>query len=61
MTDLIENVWQGKYGDHVIKVAHLTPDRTGYEGHPTREGAAVQGADLAEFIRTEFPELVPAN
>lgn len=61
MTDLIENQWNGKYGNHVIKVAHLTPDRTGYEGHPKREGAAVQGADLAEFIRTEFPDLVPVN
>ena len=61
MTYLIETVWQGKYGDHVIKVAHLTPDRTGYASHPTREGAAIQGADLAEFIRTEFPDLVPAN
>ncbi len=61
MTDIIENVWQGVYGEHVIKVAHLTPDRTGYEGHPTREGAAVQGADLAAFIKAEFPDLVPAK
>lgn len=61
MTDLIENKWKGVYGEHVIKVAHLTPDRVGYEGHPTREGAAIQGADLAEFIKTEFPDLVPAN
>lgn len=61
MTDLIENKWQGKYGDHVVKVAHLTPDRTGQSGHPKREGAAKQGAELAEFIKTEFPALVPAK
>ena len=61
MTDLIENKWNGMYGDHVLKVAHLTPDRTGYEGHPKREGAAIQGNELAEFIKTNFPELVPAK
>ena len=61
MTKFIEEDWQGQYGDHVIKVAHLTPDRTGVGGHPKREGAAKQGAELAEFIRTEFPELVPAK
>ena len=58
MTKFIEEDWHGQYGDHVIKVAHLTPDRTGVGGHPKREGAAKQGAELAEFIRTEFPELV---
>ena len=58
MTKFIEEDWQGQYGDHVIKVARLTPDRTGLGGHPKREGAAKQGAELAEFIRTEFPELV---
>ena len=61
MTSLIEDEWQNKYGNHIIKVARLTPDRTGYANHPTREGAAVQGAELAAFIRDEFPELVPAN
>ena len=58
MTDLIENQWKGQYEGHKILVAHLTPDRTGYEGHPTREGAAQQGKDLAEFIRTNFADLV---
>jgi hypothetical protein len=61
MTSLIENEWGGKYGDNIIKVAHLTPDRTGHEGHPKREGAAIQGKELAEFIRTNFPELVAGN
>ena len=61
MTSLIENEWGGKYGDHIIKVAHLTPDRTGHEGHPKREGAAIQGKELAEFIKTNFPELVAGN
>ncbi len=56
MTSLIEDEWQGKYGDHIIKVVHLTSDRAGYANHPTREGAALQGAELAEFIRNEFPE-----
>ena len=58
MTDLIENRWKGQYEGHKILVAHLTPDRTGYEGHPTREGAAKQGKDLAEFIITKFADLV---
>ena len=58
MTDLIENRWKGQYEGHKILVAHLTPDRTGYEGHPTREGAAQQGKDLAEFIITKFADLV---
>lgn len=61
MTSLIEDEWQGKYEDHVIKVARLTPDRTGYANHPTREGAAIQGAELAAFIKAEFPELIPAS
>ena len=56
MTALIEEEWQGKYGNHTVKVARLTPDRTGYANHPTRDGAAVQGVELAEFIRKEFPE-----
>ena len=61
MTDLIENQWKGKYGDHVIKVAHLTPDRLGASEHPTREGAAKQGQELEKFIRENFSTLVPNN
>jgi hypothetical protein len=61
MTYLFEEKWQGKYGDHVIKVAHLTPDRTGASAHPTREGAAIQGAELAKFIKDNLASLVPNN
>ena len=58
MTDLIEKTWGGKYGDHRILVAYLTPDRTGYQNHPTREGAAQQGRDLADFITENFADLL---
>ena len=61
LTKLIEEEWQGKYGNHTIKVARLTSDRSGYANHPSQAGAAVQGAELAEFIRREFPELVPTG
>ena len=61
LTKLIEEEWQGKYGNHTIKVARLTSDRSGYANHPSQAGAAVQGAELAAFIRAEFPDLIPAK
>ena len=61
LTQLIEEEWRGNYGNHVIKVARLTSDRSGYANHPSQEGAAVQGAELAAFIKAEFPELIPAK
>lgn len=65
MTKVIEEEWENKYTvdgvDHAVLVARLTPDRTGYDNHPTREGAAKQGAELAKFIKDNMEILVTAE
>ena len=39
-----------------MKIVTLTTNRDGSASHPNEEGAKIQGAELAEFIRKNYPE-----
>ena len=52
---LIENVYVPAGYD--MSICSVTTDRNGFESHSTPEGAKIQGKELAEFIRTNYPTL----
>lgn len=41
-----------------MEIVNLTTNREGNASHPNLEGAKIQGAELAEFIRKTYPNLV---
>ncbi len=40
-----------------MKIVNLTTNRLGNASHPNVEGAKIQGEELAEFIKSNYPEL----
>ncbi len=44
-----------------FKQVVLTTDRTGYSSHPSVGGGAVQGAELATFIKENYASLLPSS
>ena len=51
---LMENILTDGYD---MKIVNLTTNRQGNASHPNAEGAKIQGAELAEFIRNNYPQL----
>ena len=40
-----------------MKIVNLTTNRLGNASHPNAEGAKIQGEELAEFIKSNYPQL----
>lgn len=40
-----------------MKIVNLTTNRAGEASHPNKDGAKIQGAELAAFIRANYPHL----